>query len=97
MVKVWILLGFFCIAGTSCAPRANQDILFAIKKNRADVVQDHLNRGHPVEATKSGNTLLMIASIGGKTDVARVLIEAGADINAKTYEYSPLHLSLIHI
>ena len=91
-VARWAIAAVIVLTG--CSAKASHDMLFAIKKNRPDVVQDLLNRGHPVEATKSGNTLLMVSSSGGKTEVVRVLINAGADVNAEAYGFTPLLLAL---
>ncbi|GFS08372.1 ankyrin repeat domain-containing protein 54 [Elysia marginata] len=41
-----------------------------------------------------GHTALHVASLGGHSEVVRILLEAGADVNQKTgHNVSPLHVA----
>jgi len=53
-------------------------------------VQQHIEAGSDLDATEPtmGSTALISASVFGKTDIARALIKAGADINIQNKEGS---------
>ena len=62
---------WLCIIATivACSQTADKDIIYALKKNHAEIVREMIRDGHPVDGRKNGHTLLMIAATGGKTDV----------------------------
>jgi ankyrin repeat protein len=57
----------------------------ASRGGRADLVRELLAREIPPDASwgTSGFTALMLAALEGQPDTARLLIEAGADVNAR--------------
>ncbi len=63
--------------------RAATAIGEAVRWGRADLVEGLLSAGLAVdERNEFGFTPLMLAASGGQTDVVRLLIERGADVNA---------------
>ena len=56
----------------------------AISGNRLEVVQYLLQKGANLESNKNGGTALMTAALMTRTEIVRVLIKAGADVNARS-------------
>ena len=57
-----------------------------------------LERGPDVNVEKDGSALLHLAAEHGHTEIALLLLEEGADVNAKNEEdgWTSLHLALYH-
>ncbi|XP_046395620.1 transient receptor potential cation channel protein painless-like [Ischnura elegans] len=76
-------------------PSAQAALLIAIKKNSAEDVKHHLERADPeyVYGMPDFGSCLYIAAVKGFTEVAKVLIEHGAHINAYNAKRkkTPLH------
>ena len=62
------------------------DLFKAITANDASKVNEALEAGADVEARDNAArwTPLMIATMNGRTEIAKLLIDKGADVNAKT-------------
>ena len=72
----------------------NMDIHTATLMGDLDVIRQHIAAGSDLNEKEPavGSTPLISAAVFGKTEVARALIEAGADVNLKNNEGStPLH------
>ena len=64
---------------------ANDKLVAAAGKGDAAVVQAALREGAAIDARdRNGRTALLIATHANKVEVARVLIAAGADVNARS-------------
>jgi ankyrin repeat protein len=64
-------------------PPARGELITAVKKNDVKAVKDFLQRGANVNEEHDGNDTLMQAVFRGYTEIARLLIEKGADVNKK--------------
>ena len=67
----------------------------AALRNRREMVEFLLKQGGltPHETDGNGNTPLHCAALGGHTDVAQLLVDAGADLEATNNEGDrPIHL-----
>jgi ankyrin repeat protein len=63
------------------------DIFEAVRIGNTEIVNNYLKYGGSANNTIiTGSTLLMIAASYGQTEAAKILIEAGADINAVNYD-----------
>ncbi len=88
----WVLLVALCLAVQSPAPPllkavANDDLAWAREAARADPGQ--------LAAGYQGRTALHLAAVQDLADIAKWLIEAGADVNAADAEGdTPLHLAV---
>lgn len=66
--------------------RLNRELLLAVRDNRAAAVERLLGSGASANAMKDahyGDTALTIAARGGQTEIALLLIEAGADVDRR--------------
>lgn len=76
-------------------PKApNMDLHTATLLGDLDAVRQHIAAGSDLDEREPavGSTPLISAAVFGKTDIARALVEAGADVNLKNNEGStPLH------
>lgn len=72
----------------------HKEILWATNENRADLVESILQRDITTRDSKDedGYTPLHRACYNNFVDIAKILLQYGADVNAKTeYEWTPLH------
>jgi uncharacterized protein len=65
----------------------------AILRNRIDRVQDLLAAGAQLDQRKNGDSELMIAVRKKNLPIARVLVDAGANVNAPGGDISVLHMA----
>ena len=67
-----------------------------VKYGRMTSIRCYIRDGGDIEAVDVlGNTLLIVATEYGKTQVAKLLLSAGANVNAKGFkDYSPLNMLL---
>lgn len=85
----WLLiLGLMLPLTTGCLPRATSDdpVVIAVRNDEPSEVRAYLrDGGDPNLKSRDGDPLLYIAAgpLGGHR-VAKLLIEAGADVNAKS-------------
>lgn len=71
--------------------KLDQDLLSASEDGDAAVAREALKGGANIEAVDSaGRTSLMLASVNGHVDVLKLLIDAGADPNARGSGRTPL-------
>jgi hypothetical protein len=90
-VKAWILvIAFLAVYGQigpqSTADVPTVDIWTAAGQGNLEAIKQHLSAGTDVDAKEptGGSTPLMIAALVGQTDAAELLIEKGANINARS-------------
>ncbi|MFH0822208.1 MAG: ankyrin repeat domain-containing protein [Pseudomonadota bacterium] len=75
-------------AFTPNPPTPEEILRRAAWKNEVNIVKEFLEHGVSVDARGgSGNTALLVASKAGNTAVVKLLLESGADINAKCGHY----------
>lgn len=98
--KMKKFLMFLLLVGLiSCNKSSNQfddKILYeAIKNNQLDVIKNKINKGLSVNfQDKAGNTLLHYACLDNKIDIAKFLVENGANIEAKENDgFRPIHVN----
>jgi len=69
-------------------------IMPAVAQRRIDLIKLLLAAGANPNSQRSGETVLHIAARSGCLDCVKVLVEAGADVNAKTKQgQTPIHLA----
>lgn len=72
----------FCFAAAAQAP--SDDLFQAVRKNDLPSLRTRLARGTGVNSRDSrGNTLLMQAAELGSADAVKLLLDSGADVNAR--------------
>ena len=72
-------------------------LTIATGKNRVDLMTLLLAHGANPNSTFHGESVLHVAVKYGCLDCVKVLVEAGADVNAPTYDYdtrTPIHLAI---
>jgi ankyrin repeat protein len=87
VVSILVALGMMGHPMTAVGqPTSRKDLLKAVIDRDVDAtqIQALLSRGADIDVRdEAGRTALLIATHGNRIEVARVLIEAGADVNAK--------------
>ena len=72
----------------------SRNLIDFAERNQPEALEKALNDGADVNITdQGGNSALSVAILYGHTDVVRVLVEAGAELNAVTNGYTPLLLA----
>ncbi|MFC1478069.1 ankyrin repeat domain-containing protein [Candidatus Margulisiibacteriota bacterium] len=82
---------------TEYVEEADRDLLYAVEKGRAEEVKQALAKGADVNAmTRLGKTALILAAKMQNTEIVKILIEAGADLNTKgvLFSYTALGLAI---
>ena len=101
ILKVVVIGFFITLAGVNIVKAAdiNQDLIKAADDRRWERVKRILNEGADVNG-RGGNrnyTALMLASKYGELKIVKLLLEKGADINAKDNRgYTPLSEASIY-
>ena len=74
------------------------DLIMAILNNNIDFVHSSILSGVNVNAKdNAGNTALKLASERGQTEIVKLLLDAGADINiGNTNDYTPLEMAILN-
>ena len=81
LIVIFSVLMLILVAGCSTNEKAMVD---AIKNGDTPKVQSLLDKGvSPNLKTDDGKTVLMLAADLGHPDIAKLLIDKGADVNAK--------------
>jgi uncharacterized protein len=84
-LRCFPLLSVIVLLGCQPASRDFADALVdAARVGDVDRVRELLNSGAPLEGRQSGYTPLLTASSNLKADVVKLLLDAGADVNATT-------------
>jgi uncharacterized protein len=93
MRNIWSFLFLTVVLGAaSCA----STIHTAARDGNTEAIQEFLKQGVDVNARNDyGSTPLMEAISGHRPATARALIEAGADVNATRYQFTPLIFAVI--
>lgn len=72
--------------------------VYATSENDVALINELIASGldvNQLDAEMSNNTLLHIAAIHGSDDVAKLLLEKGANVNARNQDgYAPIHFAL---
>ena len=77
-------LGMSVIAAEACAARPQRPVASAAVANAADTLRRLLAEGHPVDEVNAGGlTPLMWAARYGAIDTMTILLDAGADVQAR--------------
>lgn len=95
LMKLLVLIAFVAILGvTGGCSGLNR----AIHRGDISEVQKLLDEGADVNAKNFGNTALILAIENGHTDIAKLLIDRGANVNETggLYEFQPLNLAAIY-
>ena len=88
MLIITLLTVVGCSTKENPAPKT--DLHTAAATGNLDAVQQHIKAGSDLDKKEPtrGSTPLLTATVFGKTEVAKALIEAGADVNYQNYEGS---------
>ena len=89
----WLgLLALLLLTECQCG-RQEHELLSIVETGSADRVKEALAAGEPVnEKDEYGNTALHLVAQAGEREIAQLLIDKAADVNAKTiYGHTPLH------
>ncbi len=103
MKLVHITFLLFALAATGClfvGPRASTELHGYVQAGDLPAVQVKLRSGHSVNSTDgNGRSLLYVAALGGKAEMAEFLLDAGANPN-QTASWkgndTPLHAATLH-
>ena len=89
--KAWILVIALLVVGGQIVPQSmaaapSVDIWTAAATGNLDAIKQHVAAGTDLNAKEpsGGSTPLMIAALVGQTEAAKLLIEKGANINARS-------------
>jgi ankyrin repeat protein len=88
-----LLAGVLAVPAVATAAATAQDLLAAVRKGDAAAVRAALDQGVPVDAKfRYDRTALSFAADRGQADIVALLLDRGADINAKDtfYQATPL-------
>lgn len=97
--SLFTLIIFVCFIITGCATVPKTPLTEAASKGDSITVQKLIKNGSDInEADSSGYTPLLMAMYEGKPDIAKVLINMGANINKpdNIYGYTPLMTAAIY-
>ncbi len=96
-MRVAVTMAIVLVALGAAAARAQTDLLEAAKQGDVSAVRAALAEGvSPEVADREGRTPLHLAAEGGYTDVIRLLLDAGAEVDAEDREYGsrPLYYAV---
>jgi ankyrin repeat protein len=80
----WVISITVCLSGTACAQNAADQLIQTIRNNDLASLKTSLAKGVDVNTKDSrGSTLLMHAAASGSPEAVKLLMEGGADVNAK--------------
>jgi ankyrin repeat protein len=97
-INAAVLLAIFLLAGHAWADDQKK-IFIAVGKNDMQAVKVLLDKNpNLVSATSNGNmTPLHIAGIKGYVEIGRLLLDAGADVNYRTFNgTTPMSFSVVN-
>jgi ankyrin repeat protein len=85
LITTLILVMAACSKDSSSSSEPGMDIWTALINNRVDVIQEHIATGTDLDQKEpaGGSTPLILASVYGNTEMAKALVEGGADISIK--------------
>jgi len=82
----WIIFLASLFSLLACARRIDEELRRAAIEGKVYAVEDLLGRGANVNMRKGGWTVLMFAAREGHAEIAKILLDNGADVNASGKE-----------